>query len=378
MWQAIAKLAERFERSWSRAGYSLDQFPDLAYREVEELLSDRPLRGDEVIESLATHGEWSEQLDPYTHFGEPAVTVHKTDRWNLDVYFWLHPITAIHDHRFRGAFGVVDGLTLNSTYHFAAHASCPSGIEVGGLERRQSELLRPGSVRRILPGGSFIHQVVHIARPTVSVALRTARESDLPCQREYFWPGLSVLSLPYLSHPQRRKLDLVGTLVALGGPRVEERVAQMLDREDETCAFWMMYRSFHAGGYGLELAARVLERTQSPIAKIRDELIRCLGAVAESSRFWSLARHEPHRLLVALATSIDDPDEIAQRIEEYSDGGAAESRVVEWLAQMKREEAARIQRAGFAQRVSPFARLRDHPHLRPLVEKGSSRPESTD
>ena len=111
MWEAISKTAERIERGWSRAGYRHDAFPELAEAAVEELLVDRALAMDGILSSLASSASWSEQLDPHTQFGEPAITVHKTERWNLDVYFWLHPLTALHDPRFRGAFGVVEGLT---------------------------------------------------------------------------------------------------------------------------------------------------------------------------------------------------------------------------------------------------------------------------
>jgi hypothetical protein len=350
MWQAVEKLAERFERAWSQTGYALDALPELAEREVEDLLGDRELTTDAILDALAASADWSEQLDPYTHFGEPAVTVHKTERWVLDVYLWLHPVTALHDHRFRGAFGVVGGLTQNSTYHFTPRAPRPDGIEVGRLTRRQTELLRPGSVRRILPGSGFIHQVVHIARPTVSVALRTAREPDLPSQREYFAPGLAVPSLPYLSHPQRRKLELIGTLVALGGPRLEERLGELVSREDETCAFWMLYRMFHASGYRVDLAQRVLERAGSPVAHLCDEILTCLRAVAEASRWWGVARAEPQRLLVALATTIDDAGEIAQRIEEYG-GAPAAGLLAEWLAAMKRGEDGAAMRATLGKRA---------------------------
>ena len=157
MWETIAKTAERIESAWSQIGYALDAFPDLAHRALEELLGDGKLGIDGILASLASKPDWSDQLDPHTNFGEPAVTVHKTERWNIDVYFWLHPVTALHDHRFRGAFGVVEGLTLNSTYDFNASELSPRGVETGRLERRGSELLHPGSVRRILPGREVIH-----------------------------------------------------------------------------------------------------------------------------------------------------------------------------------------------------------------------------
>lgn len=357
MWDAIAKAADRIERVWSQTGYGREAFPELAGREVEALLGDGALGVDAILATLASTPRWSEQLDPYTQFGEPAITVYKTERWNLDVYFWLHPVTALHDHRFCGAFGVVEGLTLNSTYAFHAREPAPDGVEAGRLVRERSELLRAGAVRRILPGRGFIHQVVHVARPTVSVALRTLREPDLPFQREYFWPGLSVPSLQYLSHPQRRKLDLIGTLVSLRQEKAAELIARMVALEDETCAFWMLYRLFHASGMRAGAVTQVLDASASPLGRLRRELLDALGSVAESALYWNLARQEPHRLLVALALSVQDPDEIARLVEEYSGGTAAETVILEWLAGMKKEEETLGWLANVGKRVGPMARL---------------------
>jgi hypothetical protein len=365
MWEAIARTAERIERGWSRAGYRGEPFPELAEEAVAELLADRALAMDGILSSLASSASWSEQLDPHTQFGEPAVTVYKTERWNLDVYFWLHPVTALHDHRFRGAFGVVEGLTLNSTYQFEAREDSPRGVEVGRLALEVSELLHPGAVRRILPGRGFIHQVVHLARPTVSIALRTAREPDLPLQREYFRPGLSVPALQNLSPSQRRKLDLIGTLLSLRHPEAEALTARMLSAEEEACAFWMLYRLFPAGGLKLDAALRVLDRADSRLGRFREELTACLSAVAESGPHWSAARQEPHRLLLALATSIPDAEEISRRVEEYSRGEAASAAIPRWLAEMKKEADGAALRSSLGKRAEPLGRLDLGP--RPLL-----------
>ena len=183
------------------------------------------------------------------------------------------------------------------------------------------------------------------------------REPDLPFQREYFWPGFSVPSRPHLSHSQRRKLDLIGTLVSLRHARAEDLIVQMLDAEDETCGFWMLSRLFQAAGNRADAVTRVLDRTRSPIARHREELTHCLKSLAEASSYWNLARKEPHRLLVALTTSLRDADEIEQRVSEYSGEEAAEEVILGWLAGMKEEEQGAGRLASLEKRVSPMARL---------------------
>jgi len=128
---------------------------------------------------------------------------------------------------------------------------------------------------------------------------------------------------------------------------------------------------FHAAGYQHELALRVLDRARSPLARLRDELASCLRTVAESSRWWSCAREEPHRLLVALATTTDDAGEIAGRIEDYAGGARTSNLVAEWLAGMKRGEEAGAARALLGRRAtaSLVDRLAAHAPLRALVER---------
>jgi hypothetical protein len=373
MWEAIEQTAARIEREWSRAGYRREVFPELAASEVATLLAGDALDLDGILASLAGAAQWCEPLDPYTQFGEPAVTLYKTERWNLDVYFWLHPLTALHDHRFCGAFGVVEGLTLNSTYAFEPREPMPRGVEHGSLVRLGCELLRPGSVRRILPGRAFIHQVLHLTRPSVSVALRTTREPDLPFQREYLWPGLSVPGLQHLSHSQRRKLELIGTLVALRRADATALIARMLDGEDEMCAFWMLYRLFHAAGLRPEALVPVLDASQATIGRHREALLRSLAGTAEAAPYWNAAREEPQRLLVALATSLEDADEILRLVEEYGAGEAPAAAIPKWLAGMRREELSQRALASLGRHAAPLARLDLSPRslllLRGILER---------
>ena len=119
----------------------------------------------------------------------------------------------------------------------------------------------------------------------------------------------------------------------------------------------MLYRLFHAAGMKLDAVLRVLDRSDSTIGRFREELTGCLNAVGESSPYWNAAQKEPHRLLVALATSIRDADEISQRVEEYSNGETAGTAIPKWLAEMKKEEEAVGWLTKLPKRVGPLGRV---------------------
>lgn len=180
-------MAERIDRAWKEREYALDVFPDLA----AEALTQRPpsaevdpadiLRG--VLEAPAL-------VHPDSRLGEPSVTLHQCGRFYIHALFWLTSTTAVHDHSFSGAFSVLSGGSLHNHLEWTSTREVNDLFRIGRLTSRQTELLRPGDVRRILPGDSLIHTLFHLEHPSVSIVVRTF--SHEARQFLYFPPTVSA------------------------------------------------------------------------------------------------------------------------------------------------------------------------------------------
>ncbi len=113
------------------------------------------------------------QVNLDASFGQPPVTVFHCERFYIDVLFWVDGTTILHQHAFCGAFHVMAGRSVHSTFTFTPrHRYCQQLLS-GRLDVLAVELLTKGDVRAIRAGGDFVHSLFHCDRPSVSVVVRT-------------------------------------------------------------------------------------------------------------------------------------------------------------------------------------------------------------
>jgi hypothetical protein len=192
----VNRLGERVAEAWAAAGHEVEAFSDIALRaldsrELSDFAASFSVR--RFNDWLTSDADFPVQLDPDSEFGNPPITIYTSadDRFVVDVYFWLHPDTAIHDHGFAGACAVLGGESFHATYRFETISQPHASIRLGTLRTLDAALLRPGATFAIPPGSGFIHKVVHLAYPTVSLVIRTKGDAKYP-QFSYFPPHLAV------------------------------------------------------------------------------------------------------------------------------------------------------------------------------------------
>src|SRR4051812_43756227 len=103
--------------AWRRVGNNLSDFAAIA----EEVLHSRPAPEGSIAGpalSWLASPPFPEQHEPVAGFGQPAVTVYRGDGFMVVLLFWVHESVTIHDHRFVGAFSILDGASLHSRYDF--------------------------------------------------------------------------------------------------------------------------------------------------------------------------------------------------------------------------------------------------------------------
>ena len=166
-----------------------ENFPALA----AEVLAKFPVPADIGIEFMA---DWAlgreklpEQVNFHSGFGEPPLVVYEEPRFFAEVLFWFHGRTSIHSHGFYGAYQVLAGYSIEAEFAYHRKEEPEAGIQLGELEPMALRLIPPGEITRILPEEAFIHTVMHMGTPSLTLVIRN--RGGL-AQFDYAMNGLGV------------------------------------------------------------------------------------------------------------------------------------------------------------------------------------------
>lgn len=285
-------LGGTLERAWSALDRDEESFSDVA---VEALRVHPPHEVDrEALIDLVLDpaGPVTRQLVPLGVFGQPGVTVFHGRSFVVDVYFWTHSQSAIHDHPFCGAFSVLEGFSVHARYRFEEAARPSERVRLGALTQVGLELVEPGTVHPFGRGRSaLVHALLHVPVPSISMVVRTVRTDGY---LRYFPPGLAVAMHP-ADDAFERPLALLDTLRAAGDPRYPERRDAFLRSADLETTFSCLSRLWL-------LAEDAERRALSEAARVRHgERVRALTAALDEARL----THEGDSLRAALR----DPDD---------------------------------------------------------------------
>lgn len=213
MQDVFAKLGEHIATTWDRDPATL---PDLAADALERW----PACAHTTLDALLARGlagELPAQRDRGMTFGEPPITVFHHPDFVVEVNLWVDGTTQVHEHAFCGAFQLLHGGSLEARHHFAVE-EVERGLALGSLTLASLTELRPGEVRRILPGAGSTHALFHLERPSATVVIRThADRSALP-QHSYWWPSVRAPGDPWelLTDAEVRQVQLLLSLLNLG------------------------------------------------------------------------------------------------------------------------------------------------------------------
>jgi hypothetical protein len=190
--RALEALGALVQRRWREADYLDDAFPEIAANALSDAHLAEHLEYDDIVTWALTATSLPGQRDPAARFGDPPVTVWDCGRFYIDVYFWWHGTTTIHQHAFAGAFQVLHGGSMHGVYEFESSRQLSYAMGFGTLALRHVELLNVGDVRPIIAGPRFIHSLFHFEEPSVTVVVRTGHASLSPPQFNYRRSGIAV------------------------------------------------------------------------------------------------------------------------------------------------------------------------------------------
>jgi len=167
-------------------------FPEICYQELQSLKVDITLpEFEKEITSSILNNPIVNQLTIHNNFGQPPLTIFNNKNFVIDIYFWLHHDTSIHDHSFEGAFKVLFGSSLQETFEVNFLKNFASDVATTELKKLSSEFLYIDDVVKITRGENFTHRLIHLEVPTITLCIRSIND-ELKNQWHHFSNGLSI------------------------------------------------------------------------------------------------------------------------------------------------------------------------------------------
>lgn len=224
----FAEIERLTEERWRRRDYREEALPDVALEVFGQLTPHRHLGLEELVAHVTRADRFPAQS--YGRIDERLLIPMHGRRFYLEVIFWVDEMAAPHHHSFTGAFHVLSGLRLHTTYRFEETRRVNARFRLGNLCLDRAEVLETGASRPIHAGAGFVHALSHIDRPSLSLVIAANDAAGEP-QLNYRAPHVAAAARhgdPVLA-AQLRMLDLVHDVDAGAYPAVLGRAVAAAD-----------------------------------------------------------------------------------------------------------------------------------------------------
>ena len=274
-WTPFIELGRLVERQWIQHHNDVEEFPNIATAALHEF---QVLDG---IELNLLFGELlaERHVQPRHEFSDLAIRLYETPEFYVELLVWLEGRAAIHEHPFSGAFKVIGGGSVHGHYEFQTDVSICSRLHIGKPLLIRAEVLKPGDVRKILPGSALLHGLFHFEQPSFTLVLRTKQEKR-------YLPQLAV-DLPHFAADYELRFDpevefcvkAINTAYAIEPKKSEamllESVSQLdLARAYSVCTnlFFWEYVTSQSVSNQLEERLQGLSKLVSDVVSVRKKL----------------------------------------------------------------------------------------------------------
>jgi hypothetical protein len=324
----FARLGAAVERSWLRAGHRLARLPALAAAELGAF----DARGLDPIALAERYARTARPPQLPVPFGDAQVTVWRGQHVLVQLIYWLDHTTPIHQHGFAGAFRVLTGASLHTTYEFEPETT-GTAFRVGVLARRSQDILEPGDVREIGPGGALIHNLNHLVFPSVTLTIRTPFLRALSPQWVYHPPGVAVDPQAF-DATLRARTRLFEACLQLDRRRAVRAATSIID--DGLAASWSVLETAATRAAERELVAviNIVRRRHRAHGRVLADAIDKLRARSRLVALRRTVRSRPHRTFLALLADGADAPTIIDAIRRLYPGRPPTERIETWLVEL--------------------------------------------
>ena len=326
-------LGERVAREWERQHCHDEVFPDIAAR----CMSESDILETVSFEEIARWFIRSRSLpsQKLREFGQPPLNVYQGRDFYIELLLWLDTPTAIHQHSFSGAFGVLRGSSFQTTYEFSRRDMICRQLVVGKLRRTSSETLRRGEIRAIHGGDRFIHSLLHLEPPSVTLVIRTRRDERHVPQYTHQNPGLAVDPF-YKSEPMVTQLALMDAL-QLHQPALFQEMAEETVRFSDLFFAFKVVELVGARAMRSELFERLLcilhERHEGLASVLRPALDEWFRN-REIQRLLRSVTNADHRTFLAVLNASPNRDTFRTIMRERFPDADPERQALAWIAEL--------------------------------------------
>jgi hypothetical protein len=308
-------LGNHVANEWSKAKRDYEAFPDIALDAITAFRALEEVDVSEIVMWLMAGENLPDQSN--SEFGQPPVHVYVGEGFRIEVLFWMDASTAIHEHAFGGAFGVLSGSSVHSTYKFEHDETVSRRFLRGRIVFQSSELLRRGNARKILADDRFIHSLFHLDRPSVSLVVRTSGKMTERPQYEYKTPFLALDTMkPQIADVTQVRMlgSLFSSDIVLFWKAANEIVTG--------CDPWMIYQVLYLayskaadGDNWNRLLENISQNEQHK--RLLDYILPCIVEEARRHKIMALrtAVHDPaDRFVLAVLLNVPTRDQIDKLI----------------------------------------------------------------
>ena len=317
---------------WKRQNFSLVAFPEIARSELEARPPAKHVNLAALVREFLLDDE--QPFQTQSGFGQPELVVYDDPRFYIQILFWLEGTTDIHQHKFSGAFHVLEGSSIHSHFAFEQAQSVSAHLRVGQLRMTDTKLLQTCSTVPIVSGRGYIHSLFHLDTPSLTVVVRTHTDPGTGPQFTYLPPHLAVDPFHNDALTTRRKqlLDVLERTEDPGYPALVLEMIASLDFERgffilQNCmgflrsvgeweATWHAFQQKHGA-----LAAYV--------APTLDEIIRRDGIVELRSSITEIE----HRFFLALLLNVPNRADILNMVAQRFPGDPSAT-ILRWAEEL--------------------------------------------
>lgn len=345
--QQFQKLGELIEKRWRSQNYGEPQFPQIAADALAE--ADLPSHVDpwDIIRWVHSAATLPSQKDIEGRFGDPPITIFAGPRFFIDVYFWLDGTTSVHQHSFTGAFQVLLGSSIHSSYSFREDRVLSEHFSVGQMCLEEVQLLQLKDVKQINPGRQYIHSLFHLDRPSATITVRTDHTPSASPQFHYSKPYFAEDPF-YRNVHTIKKLQTVNLLLGMKHKDADEFIGDLVTSSDFHTAYVVLARvsSYLSNSqmdelFGLSTGkdrfARLIEKARSVHGNLVDMM---LTVFEEQTRLQQIVHRrstitgEEHRFFLALLLNVSTGDKILELVRQRFPNVNPVEKVLDWVEEL--------------------------------------------
>jgi hypothetical protein len=330
-----ASLGADLARRFTRAQYDVSDFTSIATDALAARQRDLAFDPDDVIDAAISAAlPW--QGDVGSMFGEPAITLFSHPRFRIDALCWRNGTTAIHQHQFAGAFYVLWGSSLQTTYGFTPTRIISESFHIGTIAHRDSTTLTVGRIEPIHHGDTLIHAVFHLDAPSITLVVRT--HNDVPFGPQFRYERPSVAYDPFAKDYQwEKRLQVVDYLCDVKPAGYAATIARIV-RDGNVPLTFAVLRRLRIARADPDVWSSVVRAATDVHGAAIEELLPVFDEIDRERVLIALRRSvkdEPLRYFLALLLNVPSRRDIVDAVRQRVGGADVAAHMVEWVATIK-------------------------------------------